>query len=327
MDSADPRRCKATRGNQQCPNESVQMTGLCDHCGGNLALQVQDKRLYYLAEAQSRDRLTQLSEYGQVEVLRELIALVTTVIAQRVNTLATDLDFLEAIGPVTDLQLTKEKLIRTATSISNSLGELLAKSEVLKLGQQLVQIVADETGDAEIAAEVTRRVMQAIRQQENHVPIEDAAIIETEWRGELDAAKRNERFMSLTEDIALQIVFLEKVLKSAGREVQFKVVCGQIAARLDTIRKLILSAHKLETEWGFLLTPESQQRLAMKIPVILTGVLRSRADYESVIDRVTLRLRDGQETETNCIEAQAEAPSSPLLIQPSGSSMNEDVEA
>ena len=147
-DPADPNRCKGATREGQCWNGADLGSDYCHGCGGrrgdNDAALENQKKQYHLTEARYRTRLAQLSEHSDVKSLRDEIALTRVLIEARLNLVKTDADLINACGQLNSLLLTVERLNKSAHSIEQSLGVLLARDTVLRLGQSIVEILADE---------------------------------------------------------------------------------------------------------------------------------------------------------------------------------------
>jgi hypothetical protein len=144
-DLADPRRCKGASPGGQCRNVAAYGSDYCPEAHrGKSTEQAESKRMYLLAKAADRARLVELSGHDEVKSLREEIALARMLIEQRFNLIKTDLDLLNACGPLNNLLLTVDRLVKSAHNMEQSLGLLLDKSSILQLSLVLCQIVIDE---------------------------------------------------------------------------------------------------------------------------------------------------------------------------------------
>jgi len=64
-------------------------------------------------------------------------------IERRFNLIQNDADLIGACAPLNTLLLTVERLVKSAHAIEKSLGTLLARTAVLRVGQQVCQIIVD----------------------------------------------------------------------------------------------------------------------------------------------------------------------------------------
>ena len=158
-DAADPRRCKHSLPHEQCWNEAE--SG-CDNClvhGGRSKAEAQDTRLYHLAEVDNRTRLAELSSHERIKSLREEIGLVRILIEKRMNMIRNETDLVSACGPINSMLLTLEKLIKSCHTLEQSLGELLSKNSVVRLGQSICEIVIEELQGIEGHEEIIDRIV------------------------------------------------------------------------------------------------------------------------------------------------------------------------
>ena len=142
-DLADPHRCKGAQPDGQCQNRAEDGSDYCRACGGENRAPARRLRQYFLAKAQDRTRLAQFAEHEEVKSLRDEIALARVLIERRFNLIQNDADLLAACGPLNQLLLTVERLVKSAHAIEKSLGTLLARTSVLRVGQQICQIIVD----------------------------------------------------------------------------------------------------------------------------------------------------------------------------------------
>jgi hypothetical protein len=170
-DPADPKRCQAAAPDGQCMNEQEHGASTCKAHGGRSTAETEEKKLYLLTEARYRTRLAQLAEHEEVKSLREEIALARMLIERRFDLIKNDNDLLNACGPINTMLLTVERLVKSAHTIEQNLGALLAKPTVLKLGQQMCEIVVTELEGIEnyeaIVDRITSRVIDSISKANN----------------------------------------------------------------------------------------------------------------------------------------------------------------
>lgn len=170
-DPADPNRCKANFEQEQCWNEAEPGSSNCSAHGGRNKLIAESKRRYQLAEVEDRRRLSELSEAEDIKSLREEIGLIRMLIEKRMKVIKTEADLLTACGPLNSLFLTLDKLVKSCHTLEQSLGDLLSKQAVLRLGQALCEIVIEELQDVpgheDIIDRIVDRLFPAIGSAQN----------------------------------------------------------------------------------------------------------------------------------------------------------------
>lgn len=142
-DLADPQRCKAGTRAGQCVCVSAEGSEFCVRHRGINRAPARNLRQYLLAKANDQTRLAQFAEHEDVKSLRDEIAFARMLIERRFNLIQNDADLLSACGSLNQLFLTVERLVKSAHAIEQSLGSLLARQSVLRLGQQICQIIVD----------------------------------------------------------------------------------------------------------------------------------------------------------------------------------------
>lgn len=171
-DLADPRRCKGAAPDGQCINFSEEGAEYCGAHGGISNLKQQDLRVYRLAKADQRFRHAQLTDrYDEVKSLREEISL-TKMLLEEIWNVASANDQLESrCASISHLMMTIKELVKTAHQMEESMGVMLSKATILKLGQMIVQIIIDElqgVQDYEIIVDrITERLVQTISSTTN----------------------------------------------------------------------------------------------------------------------------------------------------------------
>ena len=170
-DLADPRRCKGAAPDGQCQNFAEEGSDYCAaHCGKSNLPAIQTRQ-YLLAKADFRKRLAELGDHEDIKSLRDEIALARMLIEKRLNMVQTDNDILAACGPINQLLLTVERLVKSAHQIETNLGVLLARKSVLRLGQQICQIITEELEGIEnyeeIVDSIINRIIETIKRANN----------------------------------------------------------------------------------------------------------------------------------------------------------------
>ena len=168
-DPADSRRCTGQTDAGQCWNVAEAGDDRCRaHHGKDGG---RSKRIYLLHKAQYDRRLTELSDHEQLTSLREEIGLTRMLIEERMNLVNDPNDFLSAFGPIQQALLTVEKLTKSLHQMEQSLGNLLSKSAVVKLGQSLSQIIVEELRDVanyeQVVDAINERMLTAIAELQN----------------------------------------------------------------------------------------------------------------------------------------------------------------
>lgn len=169
VDPADPLRCKGSAADGQCLNQAEPGSEFCKaHHGKDSGAA---KRTYLLHKAKWRDRLAELSEHDNLKSLREEIAIVRMFLEERIGLIRNDNDLLSAFSAVQQATLTIERLTKTLHQMEQSLGSLLSKTTVMKLGQSISSIIVEELRDVPgyegIVDRINDRIATAIVSAQN----------------------------------------------------------------------------------------------------------------------------------------------------------------
>jgi hypothetical protein len=171
-DPTDPERCKGAAPDGQCWNRAEHGSDYCLAHGGKSTALAESKRAYLLVDVQRRVRLAQLAEHDDIKSLREEIALARLLVEKRLNACKNDEELIASAGAINTMLLTLERLVKSANTIEQNLGTLLAKSAVLKLGQSICHIVVEELEHVDgyeiIVDRITRRMIDTISHANNN---------------------------------------------------------------------------------------------------------------------------------------------------------------
>jgi hypothetical protein len=161
-DLADPHRCKGASRSGQCLNRAADGSEYCLAHRGIDRAPARNLRQYLLDKAHDQARLVQFAEHEDVKSLRDEIALARMLVERRFNLINTDSDLLAACGQLNALLLTIERLVKSAHSIEQSLGALLARQSVIKLGQRVCQIIIDRLEGIDNYEQIVDGIIQDI---------------------------------------------------------------------------------------------------------------------------------------------------------------------
>lgn len=310
-DPADPERCQGQAPDGQCRNKREPGSDRCFIClrGKSMAL-VNDLRLYDLAEV--RHRLAQLTEHDPLHALREAIALSIRLTEKRFSLVENDAEFLRAYGEINMLLLTRERLVKSAHVIEQQLGVLIGKPTVLRLGQLVIHFASDELNNlpdySQLMLRISDQIVEAITVANNDtlaapLPIlkrsrSEGAVFKLEdTEDALRVAQlcKHDRLKSLTEDIYLAVVVIERRANLVKTKEDFISACSDMSTGLRTLEKLIRSAHDIEQTLGNLLTPDTIRRLGQTVSQILVDELEAAGvpDHEALVDRIMDRVANG----------------------------------
>ncbi|MHB8107842.1 MAG: hypothetical protein ACYDH4_10515 [Candidatus Cryosericum sp.] len=142
-DLADPRRCKGSDAQGQCRQQALEESDYCQQHGGRNVVPARQMRKYLLATAEDQGLLERYADDDQLKSLREEIALCRVMIQNTARTARTEVEQVTAYSKINTLLLTLERLLKTCHTLEQSLGQLVALPALIRLGQQLCQIVVN----------------------------------------------------------------------------------------------------------------------------------------------------------------------------------------
>lgn len=176
-DPADPSRCQQSNREAQCTYRAEPGDSYCARHLGKNREEPQNREMYMLTNARLRSRKSAFHEHDEIKSLREEIALSRAMIEERLRLVTNDAEMLAAMNPVHQYLLTVERLVKSAHLLEQNLGTLLAKPTLLKIGQEICQIVVEELrgveGYEEIVDRITDRIIGTIATANNAEKVSD----------------------------------------------------------------------------------------------------------------------------------------------------------
>ena len=175
QDPADPRRCKGNTRDGQCRNQAEPGSDLCAACGHDRSHEY-ERRQYFLTKAEYRKRLAELSDHDDVKSLRDEIAIARMLIEERLNGIQGQGDLMAACGPLNQLLLTVERLVKSAHVLEQNLGLLMSKETAMRLASRLGEIVIEVLREEriehyeDIADEIFHRFALCAKAAQNEEP-------------------------------------------------------------------------------------------------------------------------------------------------------------
>jgi len=173
-DLADPRRCKAPSLDGQCRNVAEEGSDYCRAHAGIDHMPAVRMRKYMLANAVEQGMLDRFTEDDNLKSLREEIGLVRMMVQNTLRMASTDMEKIQAYSKVNTLLLTLERLMKTCHTLEKSLGELVGKPALLRLGQALCQAVVERLEGLpnyeDLVDALIVDIMRAIQDVDNNEP-------------------------------------------------------------------------------------------------------------------------------------------------------------
>ena len=153
-DPDDPRRCKRVIGDHQCLNMVVEGREFCrSHCSD-----VSEKpgRTYRLAKWKSR--VADFADDSNIKSLREEIGILRMLIEEKLNSCTDSYSLLLNSGPLSELLLKVEKLVMSCNRLDDRLGNLLDKTRLVILAQQIIEIIVAHVDDEVLVEKVANDI-------------------------------------------------------------------------------------------------------------------------------------------------------------------------
>jgi hypothetical protein len=173
-DLADPHRCKGSKPDGQCQNVAEEGSDYCIACGGVDHAPARRLKEYLITKVADQVRLAQLAENDGLKSLREEVAVALGMLERRLGLVKTDVEFLTAFPQIERFFKTLADLKKANLSLEQKTGAMLSRSAVLRLGQQLCQIIVDELDGIpnyeQIVDRILTKFVPAIERADNSEP-------------------------------------------------------------------------------------------------------------------------------------------------------------
>lgn len=137
-------RCIYTHPHKgQCPIDAMEGLDYCAiHCKGDP--ERPQKIQYNLVKYRYRKRYGDFFDDDELRSLHDEVALARMALEERLNLIQNDAEFIAASGQLNTMFLTIERLVGTCHKLETSLGLLLSKPVLLRIVQQIVEILLEE---------------------------------------------------------------------------------------------------------------------------------------------------------------------------------------
>jgi hypothetical protein len=143
----DPNRCQGSFRGGQCRYRAEPGNTRCKACKGQDLARIEAKRQYILRDVREQTRVLELREHEDIKSLREEIALARRLLERRFNLINTDAELIAACGPLNNMLLTIEKLVKTCHTLEQDLGTLMSRTAALRLAEKMVDVLMEELAD------------------------------------------------------------------------------------------------------------------------------------------------------------------------------------
>lgn len=302
-DPADPRRCKAIVRGGQCTNVSVGDSNYCMAHGGPIARAEEiDRCVYELAHARSQGRLEELTKHDPTSFLYDVTSLAVRLLEKMDRVTQTDIDFVTTYSDINALILVVQKLKRSTIKIQQSSTNLVPKQSLRDFRHILVRALQAEVGSHPRGPEIITRVSDHIDDliryvsNEEDTPSLEASnplgaesvfrINDPTDSKRLQELRRDDRLMSLYEEIAIQVMRVERRWNLVRSDTDLIAACGQLTQGLKKLEQLIKSAHDQAQSIGELLSPSVARQVVFESITLASTELNCLPDFDLAIDRL-----------------------------------------
>ena len=167
-DPADPTRCQALAGENQCMNQSVKFpdgtfgTACPVHGGARQFKEWEKTQLKNYQLTKFRQRIGQMSNSDNIKSLRDEIGILRMMLESQINRCSNEYDLLLASHKISDMIDKINKLVTSCHKIEGSMGQLLDKQAILQFAAEVVEIVSKNIEDKVIIEKIADEIMKAL---------------------------------------------------------------------------------------------------------------------------------------------------------------------
>lgn len=147
----------------QCGNLAEPGVTRCGMHGANKQLGSQENkslRLYRLAKFQTR--VNDFSDHSKIKSLREEIAILRVLLEEKINHCDDTHSLLMSSGPISDLIMKIEKVVASCHRLESSLGNLLDKTRIKQIANELLNSVANRVNEFIGDPEIIEQLLESI---------------------------------------------------------------------------------------------------------------------------------------------------------------------
>jgi hypothetical protein len=161
-------RCQWVMPTGQCPKEAVENSNFCKdhHMGEDNSL-----RYYQITNHMVADSKLRHNAVEEIKDLREEIALCRALIETRLNMARDENELIASMGILSQYICTVEKLVTACHRMDTNLGNILTKTSLLNLAQEVVVIISEEMADLPdreiLIDKISTRIISVIGSQNN----------------------------------------------------------------------------------------------------------------------------------------------------------------
>jgi hypothetical protein len=162
-DPGDPERCQGMVKDNQCVLKKVEGSKFCAAHGGNKALASAK------VESVSRFRLTkwqaQVERFrsdSDLKSLRDEIGILRVLLEERLNHCQTNLDLILHSGPISDLVVKIEKLVKSCHDIDKDFENLLDKTQVIQIADEIISVISEEITDEGVMNTIQSKLLNLL---------------------------------------------------------------------------------------------------------------------------------------------------------------------
>lgn len=164
VEADDPRRCQhviPTRG--QCTLQAVEGGSYCiSHGGAGQAKVNRDGELRNYRLGKWKAKIGQHTDPNSIKCLRDEVAIMRTLIEEKMELCGDVHDLMLQSGPISDLVMKVEKLVTSCNRLETHLGAMLDKTQALQWAAEIVEIVGKHVEDEEALSAIADELMQSL---------------------------------------------------------------------------------------------------------------------------------------------------------------------
>lgn len=155
----DPNRCQTVTSRGQCTQKAVEGSKYCPCHGGNSAITAKKAEdVFRYRATQWSGRMQALAEETNIKSMREELGVLRILLEERLKSCKSTTDLIINSGPMAELVLKIEKLVKSIHELDKDLNQLLDKQILIQYAEQIITIIGKHVDDEEARFAIAKEI-------------------------------------------------------------------------------------------------------------------------------------------------------------------------
>jgi hypothetical protein len=155
-----PNRCQGITRNGQCPSAAMENTIYCVAHGGSQQQAAQRRQsLQNYRLTQWHAKVLEKANSTGVKSLREEVGILRIMLEERLNMCKDATDLLLMSGPISDLVMKIDTVVKSCHKLEFNMGMLLDKQQLLNFANAIITIITETVEDEALVSLIADRIL------------------------------------------------------------------------------------------------------------------------------------------------------------------------